>query len=93
MAVDPFPSYRPDMTDIGTASSALISGVVPHGDGYGPFKDFVAFTTALPANCRGFFFARRSDGSIAVFAGTATRLYLLSNIDFTWQDVSKGGSA
>lgn len=93
MPVAPFPAYRPDLTDIGTGASALISGVIPRGDGYGPFKDFVAFTTALPANCRGFFFARRGDGSIAVFAGTSTRLYLLNNIDFTWTDVSKGGAA
>lgn len=68
-----------------------ISGVYPRADGYGPFKDFVAFTLALPANCRGFFFARKNDGSIAVFAGTITDLYQLNNIDFSWVRVSKGG--
>lgn len=93
MPVYPFPPWRPDITDIGTSASTLISGCVPSGSGYSPFRDFVAFTAALPADCRGFFFARRSDGSIAVFAGTSTRLYLLSNIDFTWGDVSKGGAA
>lgn len=92
-AVEPFPAYRPDLTDLGTGSSTLISGVLPKGDGYGPFKDFVDFTSALPANCRGFFFARRSDGSIAVFAGTVRRLYLLNNVTFAWTDVSKGGVA
>lgn len=92
-AVEPFPAFRPDLTDLGTGISVLISGVLPRGDGYGPFKDFVAFTQALPANCRGFFFARRSDGSIAVFAGTSTRLYLLNNTTFVWDDVSKGGAA
>ena len=91
--LEQFPAFRPDLTDIGTGVSSLISGVVPRGDGYGPFKDFVGFTQALPANCRGFFFARRSDGSIAVFAGTATRLYLLDNTTFSWTDVSKGGAA
>ena len=88
-----FPPFRPDLTDLGTDSSVLISGVVPRGDGYGPFKDFVGFTQALPSACRGFFFARRGDGSIAVFAGTSTRLYLLDNTTFTWVDVSKGGAA
>lgn len=91
--VENFPAWRPDITDLGTGVSALISGCLPSGSGYGPFKDFVTFTTALPAACRGFFFARRSDGSIAVFAGTATRLYLLNNTTFTWGDVSKGGAA
>lgn len=92
-AVVPFPAWRPDLTDLGSDSSIMISGVVPQGDGYGPFKDFVGFTQALPADCRGFFFARRGDGSIAVFAGTATRLYLLNNTTFEWADVSKGGAA
>jgi len=88
-----FPEYAPDLSAIGTGISSLVSGVVPRADGYGPFQDFVSFTQALPANCRGFFFARRSDGSIAVFAGTATRLYLLDNTTFQWTDVSKGGAA
>lgn len=88
-----FPEYAPDVTDIGTGMSTLVSGVLPRADGYGPFPDFVDFTSALPANCRGFFFARKSDGSIAMFAGTATRLYLLDNTTFAWTDVSKGGSA
>lgn len=89
----PFPAFRPDLTDLGTDSSVLISGVLPRGDGYGPFKSYAAFTSALPDNCRGFFFARRSDGSIAVFAGTSTRLYILDNVTLTWTDASKGGSA
>jgi hypothetical protein len=93
MPVAPFPAYRPDLTELGTGVSVMISGVVPRDDGYGPFKSFVDFTSALPANCRGFFFARRADGSIAVFAGTAERLYLLNNTTFVWADVSKGGVA
>lgn len=92
-AVAPFLAWRPDVTDLGVEASATITGVVPRGDGYGPFKDFVAFTQALPADCRGFFFARKGDGSIGVFAGTADRLYLLNNTTFAWDDVSKGGVA
>lgn len=88
-----FPEFAPDVSDLGTGVASLVSGVVPRADGYGPFPDFVSFTQALPANCRGFFFARRSDGAIAVFAGTATRLYLLNNTTFLWADVSKGGAA
>lgn len=93
MATVLFPDFEPDLSDIGTDLSSLISGVVPRRDGYGPFQDFVDFTAALPADCRGFFFARRGDGSIAVFAGTSTRLYLLDNTTFNWGDVSKGGAA
>ena len=89
----PFPEWRPDVSDYQGASSQLIQNVLPRGDGYGPFPDFVPFTAALPAPCRGYCFARNGDGSVATFAGTATRLYKLDNTDFTWTDVSAGGSA
>lgn len=81
-----FPPWTPD-----TGPFLDLAGVVPRADGFGPFKTFVAFTLALPSNCRGFFFARKNDGSIAVFAGTITDLYELNNIDFSWVLVSKGG--
>jgi hypothetical protein len=91
MPVIDFPEYAPDVTDIGTNVSPLISGVFPRADGYGPTKALQAFTQSLPGACRGAFFARRTDGSIAVFAGTSTDLYLLNNTDFSWTLVSKGG--
>src|SRR5882762_5365361 len=84
-----FPSYEPDLSDLAENGSIDITGVLPRGDGWGPFPDLQSFTQALPANCRGYFFARRSDGSIAVFAGTATELYLLDNSTFAWAVVSK----
>jgi len=87
----PFTAFKPDLTTLGTDSSSVVSGVVPRGDGFGPFKSFQAFTQALPAACRGFFFARNTDGSIAVFAGTSTDLYKLDNTSFIWVRVSKGG--
>src|SRR5258708_13580651 len=87
----PFGSWAPDVTPLGTQATPVATNVIPKADGYGPFKDLQDFTQALPANCRGFFFARKSDGSIAVFAGTATNLYLLNNTTFAWANVSKGG--
>lgn len=90
----PFPQYAPDITDLGAQTSSLISGAVPRGDGsYGPFPSFAALTQSLPARCRGYWFARRTDGSVAVFAGTQTRLYQLDNTTFAWTDVSQGGIA
>src|SRR5260370_5456171 len=89
----PFPEWRPDGSDYQGASSLTIQNVLPRGDGYGPFPDFNALSQALPAACRGTFFARNADGSIATFAGTATRLYKLNNTSFAWTDVSLGGAA
>jgi hypothetical protein len=90
----PLPEWLPDLAPIGTNAGQTISGVVPRADGYGPFKSLQSFTQALPnaAPCRGYFFARNSDDSIAVFAGTSTRLYKLDNTTFSWTDVSKGAT-
>jgi hypothetical protein len=86
----PFGDYRPDVAAYQSASSQVIQNVIPRGDGYGPFPGFTAFTNTLPGPCRGYFYARKADGSIAVFAATATDLYLLNNSTFGWLNVSKG---
>ncbi len=91
MTVAPFPEWRPDVSDFRGTSSLTIQNVLPRGDGYGPFPDFQALTSALPSFCRGLFFARKSDGSISVFAGTSTNLYQLNNSTFTWTNVSLSG--
>lgn len=93
MALTPakFPPYQPDVTSLMTGVSSLIQNVVPRVDGYGPFQALIRLTKTLPDVCRGYFFARRSDGSIAMFAGTSVNLYLLNNSDFSWGLVSKGG--
>lgn len=85
-----FGPWAPDLASTG-GNANIIQNVYVRADGYGPFKSFEAFTLALPVGCRGFFFARRSDGSIAVFAGTISDLYLLNNSTFAWDLVSQGG--
>src|SRR4051812_14355171 len=91
-----FGDYRPDVSDYEGQATRNILNVVPRGDGYGPFPSFSAYTSALPSACRGAFYALRSDatgtGTVATFAGTSTKLYRLNNTDFTWTDVSKGGT-
>lgn len=87
-----FPPYAPDLASIGNNTSGMMQNVYPRDDGYGPFQDLQSFTAALPANCRGHFFARKSDGSIAVFAGTANNLYILDNTTFNWVLASKGSA-
>src|SRR3989442_9338542 len=89
----PFGDYRPDVSAYQSAASQAIANVIPRGDGYGPFSAFVAFTNTLPGPCRGYFYARNADGSITVFAATATDLYRLNNSTFGWLNVSKGAGA
>jgi hypothetical protein len=90
MPLIPFGDYRPDVTDYDQSSTGAVLNALPRGDGYGPFPSFAAYSAALPGPCRGFFKAIRTDGSIAVFAATATKLYRLNNTNQTWTDVSKG---
>ncbi len=85
----PFPEWRPDVAPYTGAFSATIENVLPRGDGYGPFQSFSALTAALPAACRGMFYARNSDGTITAIAATSTRLFRLNNTDLTWVPVSK----
>ncbi len=82
--------YRPDVSDYEGSATKNILNVIPRGDGYGPFPDFLAYTNALPDICRGAFYALKSDGSIKTFAGTPTKLYTLDNTNVSWTDVSLG---
>lgn len=89
----PFGEYRPDLNDLNTGYTSSILNVIPRADGYGPFPSLSAITSTLPAACRGAFFARKSDGSVAIFGATATNLYLLNNTTLAWSLVSKGGTS
>jgi hypothetical protein len=89
MPLLPFGEYKPDVSDYEGAATRNILNVVPRGDGYGPFRDFSILSQALPAGCRGAFYALKSDGSVAIFAGTSDRLYLASNSDYSWTPVSR----
>lgn len=91
MALLKWGDWRPDTSDYEGTSVHNISNVIPRGDGYGPFPSFAAYTQALPAACRGAFYALKSDGSVLTFAATASKLYLLNNTNYSWTDVSKGG--
>jgi hypothetical protein len=89
----PFGEWRPDVADYEGKHSHVIQNVVPQGDGYGPVAAFVATSGTLAAACRGIFYALKNDGTVAIFAGTSTKLYLLNNSSQTWADVSLGGGS
>lgn len=89
MPLIPFGEWRPDVADYLGQTSQTITNVIPRGDGYGPFKDFAILSAALPAKCRGAFYALKTDGSVAIFAATSTKIFLADNSTFTWTPVSK----
>jgi hypothetical protein len=83
-----FGEWRPDASDLRSNWTQRLRNVVPRSDGYGPFHDVTVFTQALPAACRGYFVAFAEDGTVRIFAGTSTKLYLLDNTTLSWTDVS-----
>jgi hypothetical protein len=88
-----YAQYRPDVSDYEGDATRNILNVIPRGDGYGPFPSFSGYTSALPAACRGAFYAlNTNDGTVTVFAGTSTRLYQLNNTTYAWTDVSAGAT-
>lgn len=90
MPLLPFGEWKPDVSDYeGSSATQTVLNVLPKGDGYGPFPQFSGYTQALPATCRGAFYALQSDGTVRTFAGTRDRLYLQNNTDFSWTPVSK----
>jgi hypothetical protein len=93
MSLMPVGEYRPDISDYSAQFTAFLKNVLPRGDGYGPIQDFSGLSAALSGACRGFFKAIKTDGSVAIFAATSTKLYKLNNTDFTWADVSLGAGS
>jgi hypothetical protein len=65
--------------------------VLPRDDGYGLFPSLTALPFSLGAQCRAAFVATKADGSVTIFAATATDLYIMNNSTFAWTKVSKGG--
>lgn len=91
MPVVPFGEYRPDLSDYEATTQQDVLNVVPRGDGYGPFPSLAAISQSLGAQCRGAFEAVKTDGSVLLFAATATDIFTLSGTDYSWSKVSLGG--
>jgi hypothetical protein len=89
MTILPFSEYRPDVSAYETDASQVVQNALPRADGYGPAASLAAYSQALPAACRGYFYARKNDGTIVVFAGIGTKLFKLNNTDLSWIPVSK----
>lgn len=92
MPVVPFSEYKPDLSDYEASSERDVLNVVPRGDGYGPFPSLAALSLSLGQQCRGAFAGYKPDGSVVIFAGTATDLFQLNNTTFAWSNVSLGGT-
>ncbi len=88
-----FAAYAPDQPDYFSAGAPTITNVIPTVAGYKPFPSLAVISAALAAEPKGFFFNIEDDGTVTIFAATATKLYKLNTSDYSWDDVSRVSSA
>ena len=86
MSVIPFAEWRPDMPDLGQWAREALN-VVPAEESYRPLNSLNGTSNALNARAQGAAWFRGAGGATRMFAGDATKLYLLSGT--TWSDVSR----
>lgn len=82
----PFGEWLPDRPALENPGTTIALNVVPTAGGFAPFQGGVIATDALDARCQGASSFKQVDGTSFVFAGDATKLYLLRNA--LWTDAS-----
>ncbi|MGN6772624.1 MAG: hypothetical protein ACTHJQ_22660 [Rhizobiaceae bacterium] len=91
MTTLPFAEWRPDAAGLNSNFTADVMNVLCSTAGYIPFPQLAVFSAAMADRPTGGFTATDNDGTKYIFAGTATKLYLLNNTDLSWTDVSQTG--
>jgi len=82
----PFAEWRPDMPDLSEWAREALN-VIPAEESYRPLNALSSVSNALTARAQGAAWFRGTAGAVKMFAGDATKLYLLSGT--TWSDVSR----
>ena len=82
----PFAEWRPDMPALGQWAREALN-VVPAEESYRPLNELSGVSSALASRAQGAAWFRGTAGATKMFAGDASKLYLLSGS--TWNDVSR----
>lgn len=85
----PLPEWMPDAIDMNSNGLVEATNVLPHVDGYGPFKSLTEVSDSLGAECIGAKSFLSSGGTIYTFAGTTTHLYQYDSGTGGWTDVTR----
>jgi len=86
-----FGEWTPDQPNLGSGC-AEAKNVIPTAKGYRPLPSLTALSGAADARLRGVFPAKQSDGTVKIFAGDGTKLYLFDRTDSGLDNVSKSGN-
>lgn len=87
MSVAPFPTWAPDRAELGETTATLLNVRPRTSDSYGPMQALTEYGNALGSACRGVGSFEASNGTVVIFAGTATKLYLWDGT--AWDDVTR----
>ena len=87
-----FGEWLPDQPALETPGVTLATNVVPVAAGYKAMKTMADYSGAADAYLRGIFAAKGSNDTNNLFAGDATKLYLLSAGDSSLANKSKSGN-
>ena len=91
MPIIQFPEWMPDQADFNPPGSAVIRNCVPRtAKSYGPMPTPQLYSqNALDARCQGSYSIKAADESVYVFAGDATKLYMLPPSSESFTNVSR----
>ena len=84
----PWGQFRPDVAGINAQVVTTALNVMPGASGFLPAPSLQPVISALPSQCKGAVAVVTDDGSVDVFAATATNLYRLLPLTSTWADSS-----
>lgn len=84
----PFTPWLPDLPALGNRGMTDAKNVIPASKGYQPFRSINPFTDALTARCQGAWATKDNSGTVHIYAGDATKLYLLGS-DASWDDATR----
>lgn len=85
------PPFEPDKARYNRTATDATLNVLPSADGWKPMPQLVEVSDALPAPCVGSVFHKAADGTVILFAATASNLYQFNA--GSWDEVSKSTDA
>lgn len=91
MTLVPFAPWRPDIAPLNSAYTGDVNNVLLAAGSYISFPSFSPFGAALDEAPLGYLQHKTADGSIEIFAGTATKLLRFNTSTKQFDDVSKTG--
>jgi len=86
-----FGEWTPDQPSLGSGCADALN-VIPTAKGYRPLPSLAPLSNAADARLRGIFPAKQSNGTVKLFAGDGTKLYLFGAGDSDLDNVSKSGN-